>query len=69
MVFERIRKIDIWGDSVLKGIIYDRGRYTRLREDNAVNGLKSMGVDIRNNSHFGLTAPKARDLMARELEK
>lgn len=71
MMIEKIKKIDVWGDSVLKGIIYDksRGRYTRLREENAVHGLKNMGLDIRNNSHFGLTAPKARDLMIRALDK
>lgn len=73
MMLETISKvkIDVWGDSVLKGVIYDknRGKYTRLKEENAVYGLKNLGLDIRNNSHFGLTAPKARDMMARKLEK
>lgn len=70
-MFEKIRRIDVWGDSVLKGVIYDksRGKYTRLREENAVYALKNLGLDIRNNSHFGLTAPKARDMMFRALEQ
>lgn len=69
-MLERIKKIDVWGDSVLKGVIYDesRGKYTRLEENNAVHVLKDFGLDIRNNTRFGLTAPKARDLMERALE-
>ena len=66
-----IKTIDLWGDSVLKGVIFDenRRRYTRLEENNAVNVLENFGLDIRNNTKFGLTAPKARDLMERALNK
>ena len=66
-----IKKIDLWGDSVLKGVIYDedRKRYTRLEDNNAVRVLEDFGLDIRNNTRFGLTAPKAKDLMERALDK
>ena len=43
MVFERIRKIDIWGDSVLKGIICYRGSI-RGSGKKMVYGLKSLGL-------------------------
>lgn len=56
-----IAKIDIWGDSILKGVILDEavGRYRLLRE-NAVTAFSQLfHIDVRNHSHFGCTAPKA----------
>ncbi len=54
-------KIDVWGDSILKGVVLDEavGRY-RLLKDCAVNTFASFfHIDVRNHSHFGCTAPKA----------
>jgi len=71
MLDEAIKKIEVWGDSLLKGIVYDpqRKKYTRLEESNAVFSLEEMGLTIKNNAHFGMTAPKARKLMEKALEK
>lgn len=56
-----VSKIDIWGDSILKGVVLDEavGRY-RLLKGSAVNAFSQFfHIDIRNHSHFGCTAPKA----------
>jgi len=56
-----ISKIDVWGDSILKGVILDEaaGRY-RLLKNGAVNAFAQLfHLDIKNHSHFGCTAPKA----------
>lgn len=56
-----ITKVDIWGDSILKGVVLDEavGRY-RLLKENAVSAFSQLfHIDVRNHSHFGCTAPKA----------
>jgi len=70
-MFNTIKKINIWGDSVLKGVIYDEGRkrYTTLKDDGTALISRDMGLDIKNNARFGLTAPKAMKLMLAALEK
>lgn len=57
-----VQKIGIWGDSLLKGVIFDEvtGKY-RATKKCAVNLFSRIfsTVDIKNNSRFGCTAPKA----------
>ncbi len=57
-----IKNIGIWGDSILKGVIFDEvsGKYRSLKNC-AVNLIKNrfLNVNIKNNSRFGCTAPKA----------
>ncbi|MGN0471106.1 MAG: SGNH/GDSL hydrolase family protein [Acutalibacteraceae bacterium] len=59
---EIIKKIGIWGDSILKGVVFDEavGKYRSLKNC-AVNLIKNrnLNIDIKNNSRFGCTAPKA----------
>lgn len=71
MMFKMIKHIEVWGDSVLKGVIYDENRhkYKRLEQNTALNKMVELGMDVKNNTKFGMTAPKARDLMMRSLEK
>lgn len=66
-----IKRIEVWGDSVLKGVIYDetRKKYRRIENSLAMDKITGLGLDIRNNSKFGMTAPKARNLMLSALEK
>jgi len=70
-MFDVIGKIGIWGDSVLRGIIYDENKkkYTTLEDNSASLISRDMGLDIRNNSRFGCTAPKALRLLEASLEK
>ena len=56
-----ISKIDVLGDSILKGVVLDEagGRY-RLLKDSAVNTFAQLfHLEVKNHSHFGCTAPKA----------
>jgi len=66
-----ISKIDVWGDSILKGVVFDEagGRY-RLLKDGAVNAFSQLfHIDVKNHSHFGCTAPKALANLDRTLSK
>lgn len=56
----KITSVQIWGDSVLKGIFFDesRGRYAILR-DNAPRLVESaLGLPVVNHSRMGCTAPE-----------
>ena len=56
-----ISKIEVWGDSILKGVVLDEaaGRY-RLLKNGAVNAFAQLfHLEIKNHSRFGCTAPKA----------
>ncbi len=70
-MFKCVKKIEVWGDSVLKGVIYDeqRQKYTRLDTNNSILDLNRLGFDIKNNARFGMTATKAKNLMMGALEK
>lgn len=67
-----VTNIGIWGDSILKGIILDEndGRYKQFKQC-AVNVFKRIFnmVDVRNNSRFGCTAPKAQKNLDMTLRK
>ncbi len=70
-MFNMNKCIEVWGDSVLKGVIYDENRkkYKRLEQNTALDKIAELGLDVKNNTKFGLTAPKARNLMMNALEK
>ena len=57
--------IQVWGDSVLKGVVYDsaRSRYTLLK-DSAISMLsRTFRVPFENLSRMGRTAPEALEIM------
>lgn len=66
-----LKQIEVWGDSVLKGVIYNenRQRYQILKMDNIINKMAELGINIKNNSKFGMTAPKAKKLLINSLKK
>lgn len=70
-MFGMLKRIEVWGDSVLKGIIYDAGRnrYKHLDRNMTFDKMAEMGLSVKNNSKFGMTAPKARGLMMDALNK
>jgi len=64
-----IMKIDVIGDSILKGVVLDEigGRY-RLLKTGAVKAFSQLfPIDVKNHSHFGCTAPKALASLDRTL--
>lgn len=56
-----IKNLGIWGDSILRGVVLDeeRGKYKTLKETSVSIFNKIFRVNIKNNSRFGCTAPKA----------
>ncbi len=66
-----LKRVEVWGDSVLKGIIYDanRKKYKHLDMNMTLGKMAEMGLSVKNNSKFGMTAPKARNLMVDALNK
>ena len=63
--------IDIWGDSVFKGVTFDEesGRYSLLKNNGVARLSQRFNLDFHNHSKFGLTAPKALKLIEANLEK
>lgn len=65
------KSLAIWGDSLLKRIVFDEenGRYRPLKTD-CENPFKTSGfVQVKNNSRFGCTAPKAFENLERSFSK
>lgn len=56
----KITSVQIWGDSVLKGIFFDeaRSRYAILRDNAARLVERELGIPIINRSRMGCTAPE-----------
>lgn len=51
----------VWGDSILKGVVFDetRRRYMPLREQNCLSlAAKQLGTKVDNHAHFGMTSQK-----------
>ena len=64
-----ISRVDIWGDSIMKGVVLDEaaGRY-RLLKENAVEAFSRIfSLEIKNHSRFGCTAPRALEKMEQML--
>ena len=67
----RNRKIIVWGDSILKGIILDEldGRYKVLK-NNSVNSFAEItGCSLKNNAYFVMTSTKALNRITSSIEK
>ena len=61
-------KITVYGDSILKGVLLEGGRYTINREwEERIRG--DFGLEIRNRSRFGCTIRKAMDMIRRDSER
>jgi acyl-CoA thioesterase-1 len=57
--------VQVWGDSVLKGVVYDvaRGRYTLLKDSAIAMLSKHFRLPVENFSRMGRTAPEALEAM------
>lgn len=71
MLGGRFQTFYIWGDSLLKGIVFDEGkkRYSVLENNGAVMLAKRLGIEVINRAKMGCTATKGKELLARDLEK
>lgn len=64
----QFQEIQFWGDSILKGVVYDetRNRYVLLKENAVKLAQSQLGLPIVNRSQMGRTAPQALELMQQE---
>lgn len=63
------RKIGVWGDSVLKGVVFDeaKGGYRLLADGCAEGVARILNVPILNRSRFGWTIDKGLSQLERAL--
>lgn len=64
------RKVAIWGDSILKGVVFDdvKGAYELLTDNCAALVSRGLGLTIINRSKFGFTIDKGFENLARTLK-
>lgn len=65
-----IHRIAVFGDSVLKGTVFDenKGRYCTLEDNCARLTSQRLGIDIANHSRFGCTAPRGKTFVLRAVQ-
>lgn len=65
----KFEKIEIFGDSVLRGVMYDEvlGSY-RLRDGHTLEKLSGSGAKVTNNSRMGATVDRGLALVEKKLE-
>ncbi len=61
-------KITVYGDSILKGVLLEDGKY-RINREWEERLSREHGLEIRNKAHFGSTIGKALGLIRRDAEK
>ncbi len=65
-----IKKLEIFGDSVLRGVMYDETLQTyRLRDGYALDTIASEGITVKNNSRMGATVGKSVGLVEKKLSE
>ena len=61
-MLKKLKKVLVFGDSLLKGIIVGKdNRYVQLPDSTVTEVERSLKIGIENNSVFGMTATKAFD--------
>ena len=62
---QEIRSIALWGDSVMRGVVYDeqRGRYGLLPENAADRASRTLGLTLYNRSRMGCTVTKGLSII------
>ena len=66
-----MKTIQIWGDSVLRGVVYDEEtqRYSTIDDNSIALAAEETKLNFLNSSRFGMTAKKACDLLLSHLKK
>jgi len=65
------KTIGVWGDSILKGVVFDDNRGTYQILPNGCTNLigDNLGLTILNRSRFGCTIDKGRQTLEKSLER
>ncbi|MCL2747696.1 MAG: SGNH/GDSL hydrolase family protein [Oscillospiraceae bacterium] len=66
-----IHHIGVWGDSLLRGVVFDdlKGRYATLKNSMAAQCAKILGMRFDNNSRFGATVTRGSQNLTQALER
>lgn len=66
-----VQSIGVWGDSVMKGVIYDerKEKYALLPENGADKASRKLGLKLFNRSRMGCTVTKGLSLLKKDLQK
>ena len=66
-----VQSIGVWGDSLLKGVVFDdlKGKYETLKNTVAVQCAKLLGLRVDNNARFGATVTKGCRTLTRALDR
>lgn len=70
-MFDLRKTIGVWGDSILKGVVFDeiKGTYHLLADSCGNLISKTLGLKIVNRSRFGSTIDKGRQTLEQSLQK
>ena len=63
------KKVALFGDSILKGIVYNDNHYTVNREINWEMIENELNVDLDNQSKMGIRAEKGKERIIKYIEK
>lgn len=63
------KTIGIWGDSILKGVVFDdiKAGYSLLKESCVQIAGRALGLSVVNRSRFGSTVGKGRQMLEKAL--
>ena len=64
-----MKKIEIFGDSVLKGVVYKGNNKYALCGNNKFDFLEKDGFKVKNNSRMGSTVLKGSELLSKKSEE
>lgn len=64
-----IKKIEIFGDSILRGAVCDNSGRLKLRRDSSYSYLSGMGYEVRNNARIGSTIVKGTEMLNRHIDE
>lgn len=64
-----LEKLVVWGDSLLKGVIFEAGRYQIFKDNCMAQCADYLGVKIQNRARFGCTSSKGKEILGKDLRQ
>jgi acyl-CoA thioesterase I len=70
-MLQAIKRLGVWGDSILKGIVQDTAtkKYSVLNISGLGVAAESLGITLINRSHFGFTIERGKQTVLRDLKR
>ena len=64
-----MKKLEIFGDSILKGVMYsEEQKKYKLCQDSKFSELTQYGIEVKNNSKMGATITDGLNIMSRRID-